>query len=228
MAVVKTDEQTDDPYLNSLLGDNEQILYSTRQHWFVFVRSILLESVVLVAIFALVSFAILMYGHLYSWINLLFYLMIIPFISLIFDFFSWWNRKYIITDFRVIQISGIINKDVIDSSLEKVNDVKLTQSFFGRIFNFGTVEILTASERGMNRIRLLGDPIRFKTTMVNAKEALEMGTFDSLRRRNAAKNMAVPTNDIPSLIAQLDNLRQQGVISQEEFQAKKAELLKRM
>ncbi len=152
--------------------------------------------------------------------------MIIPFISLVFDFFSWWNRKYIITDFRVIQISGIINKDVIDSSLEKVNDVKLTQSFLGRIFNFGTVEILTASERGVNRIRLLGDPIRFKTTMVNAKESLKSGSYD--RRRGAAKNMGIPTNDIPSLIAQLDNLRQQGVISLEEFQAKKAELLKRM
>jgi uncharacterized membrane protein YdbT with pleckstrin-like domain len=226
MAVVKTEGKTDDPYLNSLLGDNEDILLSTRQHWFVFVRSILLESIVLVAIFALVTFAQLMYGTLYPWIGLLFWLMIIPFISLVLDFFSWWNRKYIITDFRVIQISGIINKDVIDSSLEKVNDVKLTQSFLGRIFNFGTVEILTASERGVNRIRLLGDPISFKTTMVNAKESLESGAYN--RRRGVPKDMGIPTNDIPSLIAQLDNLRQQGVISQEEFQAKKADLLRRM
>ncbi len=72
MAVVKTEGKTDDPYLNSLLGDNEEILLSTRQHWFVFVRSILLESVVLVAIFALVTFAQLMYGTLYPWIGLLF------------------------------------------------------------------------------------------------------------------------------------------------------------
>jgi uncharacterized membrane protein YdbT with pleckstrin-like domain len=217
----------DDPYLNSLLGNNESILLSTRQHWFVFVRSIFLESFVLLAIFALVIVANTFYGGQFPWINLGYLLLIIPFISFIFDFFTWWNRKYIITDFRVIQISGIINKNVIDSSLEKVNDVKLTQSFFGRIFNFGTIEILTASELGVNKIRLLGDPIHFKTTMVNAKEALESGAFDS-RRKSNAKGAPGPANDIPSLISQLDNLRAQGVISMEEFQAKKAELLRRL
>ena len=31
-------------------------------------------------------------------------------------------------------ISGVLGKDVVDSSLEKVNDVKMSQSFFGRMF----------------------------------------------------------------------------------------------
>ena len=220
---------TNDPYLNSLLGDNERILLSTRQHLFVFVRSILMESLVLLVLIALVTLGLIFFGQQYPWINYGYFFLIIPFFSLVLDYFYWWNRKFIITDFRVIQISGIINKDVIDSSLEKVNDVMLTQSFLGRIFNFGTIEILTASEMGVNKIRLLGDPIHFKTPMVNAKEALETGNYDSLRRRNAAKSVAeAPTNDIPTLITQLDNLRQQGLLSPEEFQDKKAELLKRI
>jgi uncharacterized membrane protein YdbT with pleckstrin-like domain len=217
-----------DPYLNSLLGDNEKILLTTRQHWFVFVRNILVEGVAILAIIVLATVVYMMWGPQYNWLVFGYLLIIPPFISLIFDFFQWWNRKFIITDFRVIQISGIINKDVIDSSLEKVNDVKLSQSILGRIFNFGTVEILTASELGVNKIKLLGNPIHFKTTMVNAKEALEGGDFDDLRRKNSAKSMAAPSNDIPSLIAQLDNLRQQGLLSPEEFQVKKAELLKRI
>ncbi len=42
----------------------------------------------------------------------------------------WWNEKYIVTNRRVIQIEGILDKHVIDSSLEKVNDVVLVQSAF--------------------------------------------------------------------------------------------------
>ena len=215
-----------DPYLNSLLGTNEEILFECRQHWFVFVRNIFVEGIAILSIFALVTFilVVLAPGPEYTWVSFGYLLILFPILSLVFDFFQWWNRKYIITDFRVIQISGIINKDVIDSALEKINDLKLTQSFFGRIFNFGTVEILTASEIGINKISTLGSPIRFKTTMLNAKEAMDRDS-DGRRRGGAAPKAA---NDIPTLISQLDNLRQQGIISPEEFQIKKEDLLKRL
>ena len=215
-----------DPYLNSLLGNNEKILLECRQHWFVFVRNIFVEGIAILSIIALVTLILfnLALGSTYPWVAYGYLLVTFPIISLFFDFFQWWNRKYIITDFRVIQISGIINKDVIDSALEKINDVKLTQSFFGRIFNFGTIEILTASEIDINKIRTLGSPIRFKTTMINAKEALDRDD-DHPRRRNAGPKFA---DDIPSLISQLDNLRAQGILTPEEFQIKKEELLKRL
>ncbi len=215
-----------DPYLNSLLGTNEKILLECRQHWFVFVRNIFVEGIAIFSIILLVSSILLFWapGTNNSWVIFGYLLILFPIISLVFDFFQWWNRKYIITDFRVIQISGIINKDVIDSALEKINDVKLTQSFFGRIFNFGTIEILTASEIGINKIRTLGSPIRFKTTMINAKEDMDRDD-DHPRHGGAAPKLA---NDIPSLISQLDNLRQQGILTPEEFQLKKEELLKRM
>jgi len=221
-----TDEYQKDPYLNSLLGDNERILLECRQHWFVFVRNIFVEGITIVGIVVLITLIlfVLALQSTYPWVAYGYALVIFPLISLVFDFFQWWNRKYIITDFRVIQISGIINKDVIDSALEKINDVKLTQSFFGRIFNFGTIEILTASEIGINMIRTLGSPIRFKTTMINAKEAMDHDG-DGGRRGGVAPKVA---NDIPSMIAQLDNLRLQGILSPEEFQVKKEELLKRL
>jgi hypothetical protein len=40
-----------------------------------------------------------------------------------------------------------------------VNDVKLSQSFWGRLFDYGDIEILTASEVGANVFRSIGDPI---------------------------------------------------------------------
>jgi len=209
-----------DRYLNSLLGNNEEILLTTRQHWFVFVRNILVEGVAIAAIAALVTVGVTQLKDS-PWVAFGYLLIIPPFISLFLDFLWWYNRKYIVTSRRVIQISGVINKDVIDSSLEKINDVKLTQSFFGRIFNFGTVEILTASELGVNKFSTLGHPIRFKTSMLNAKEKLEKETGAFMAETKAR-------SDIPGLIAQLDALRQQGVLSEEEFQAKKAYLLSKI
>ncbi len=76
----------------------------------------------------------------------------IPLVDMLRHILDWTNRQFIITNRRVIQVSGFINKNVTDSSLEKVNDVKLAQSFWGRLFDYGDVEILTASELGTNHV----------------------------------------------------------------------------
>ncbi len=135
------------------------------------------------------------------------------------DYLIWANRKFIVTTRRVIQIAGVFSKNVTDSSLDKVNDVKMEQSFLGRLLDYGDIEILTASELGANLFRRLGRPIRFKTAMLNAKENMEKGQASGGKRRGT---------DVPGLIAQLDELRQQGVLTEEEFQKKKAELLAKL
>ncbi len=105
-----------------------------------------------------------------------------------------------------------------NSSLEKVNDVKLDQSFLGRLFDYGDIEILTASELGANLFKRIGEPIRFKAAMINAKEQLERGGESGFKE-------AV---NVPEMIAELDQLRQKGILSEEEFQKKKTELLKKI
>ena len=143
-----------------------------------------------------------------------------PALGLVYDYMIWWNREYVITNHRVIQIDGVLNKNVTDSSLEKVNDVKMSQSFIGRIFNYGDIEILTASELGANLFQRINNPIKFKTVMLDAKDA--MGHEEMVRN---------PTDgfrpgDLPAMLANLEALRKRGVLSEAEFQQKKAELLK--
>jgi len=208
------------PYLEHLLGENERILLTSRQHWFILARSIFFEIAVILVIFVAVTFALtLMASDYYVLIAIVGFLVMLLFIaSLIRDVLIWSNHQYIVTNWRVIQISGVINKKVIDSSLEKVNDVKMTQSVFGRIFDYGDVEILTASELGVNLFKRIEEPIRFKTAMINAKESLE--------HRDISPRPVIP--DIAGVISQLDTLRKQGIVTEEEFQAKKAELLSKM
>jgi uncharacterized membrane protein YdbT with pleckstrin-like domain len=207
-------------YLESLVGENEKIILIDRQHIFILIRAIFLEIV----LFAFILAAGIIITVLFQQTLKLFpivvalVLCLVPFLGALRDIMIWYNREYIVTNRRVIQISGVFNKDVTDSSLDKVNDVKMDQTVLGRLFDYGDIEILTASELGANLFRHIGKPIRFKTAMLNAKEELEHG------RAEPAKEGA----DIPSQIYRLDQLRQKGVISEEEFQMKKKELLAKL
>ena len=202
-------------YLQGMLGQNERILLVTRQHWFVLFSAILAEIVITLLLIAGVSAATIYYPPAAFG----FVLVLVPLISMLRDILIWYNREYIVSNRRVIQISGMFSKNVVDSSLEKVNDVKMSQSFFGRMFDYGDVEIMTASEIGVNLFKRIGDPVKFKTAMLNAKEKLG---FDEMGGKSQ------PAEDIPSLIAKLDDLRKKGIVSEEEFQKKKSELLAKM
>lgn len=209
-----------DAYLNNLLGEREEILLVTHQHWFELFRSVLFE-LVLIGITVVAVILIYLFSPLNPIALTGFFLLFIPLASMLRDFLIWNNHKYVVTTHRVIQIFGVFNKNVTDSSLEKVNDVKMDQSVFGRLFNFGDIEILTASEMGINRFTFIGDPVRFKTAMLDAKFRLEQG------QQPGAASLH-PAMDVPRLIAELSQLRERGVITDEEFSAKKAKLLERI
>jgi len=199
-------------YLNNLLAENEEVLLVTRQHWIVLFAEILPETILTIALVILISLIWLMWLP-NPLVPFAYLLLLLPLFSLLRDVLVWSNRQYIVTNRRVIQIAGVINKDVTDSSLEKVNDVKLEQSFWGRLLNFGNIEILTASELGVNRFSHLGRPVNFKKAMLNAKEQLEQGPAQG---------------ELVDVIAQLDSLRRRGVLSEEEFQRKKTDLLAKL
>ena len=205
-------------YVESLLGEREKIILIAHQHWFILVRAIVFEIVIILILIALTittgaylsEFALLI-GAVGT------ILLLLPLSTMMRDILDWTNRQYIVTNRRVVQISGILNKNVTDSSLVKVTDVKLEQSAFGRLFNYGDIEILTASEFGVNLFRRIEEPIIFKIAMLNAKERLEQGD-----------GAVQPTEDILEIIASLDRLRDLGILSEEEFKKKKAELLDRL
>ena len=84
------------------------------------------------------------------------------------------NQEYVLTNRRVIQVEGVLNRNSTDSSLEKINDAVLTQSVFGRMFDFGDLTVLTASESGIDKMHMLRKPIAFKKAMLDAKHEFEV------------------------------------------------------
>ncbi|MGB8645650.1 MAG: PH domain-containing protein [Anaerolineae bacterium] len=222
-------------YVQHMLGQHEKLVFVTHQHWMTLAWSALANFGIALLIAVLVGalrFAVDRFGVLGSsgaanliYLGLL--LWVIPVARFVYHYFIWENREYIITNRRVIQIAGIFNKNVVDSSLEKVNDVKMSQSILGRTFDYGDVEILTASELAPNLFHHILSPVRFKTEMLNQKEA--MSIMETAAPGSATPVPAIPViPDVPTLIGQLDQLRKQGIISEEEFQRKKQELLSRI
>jgi len=210
-----------------LLGEREHNIHDIRQHWFVLASSILLEVVLILIIFSatLVGSIILTTNQspavpIVAVIG--FILLLIPIATGTRDFLNWTNHQFIITNHRVMQISGIFNKSVIDSSLDKVNDIKMDQSAMGRMFGYGDIEILTASELGVNLFKKIDDPVKFKSALINAKEYLE--------HEPTPEVVPQPENkmDVPAMISKLADLRTEGVLTEDEFQQKKTELLSKL
>lgn len=215
-----------DSYVQSILGERETVIFITRKHWSLLFFSLLAEIIIAILIIAAVTLAGIFvpqpYKNFVVWAAVL---VILPLASGVRDYMKWSSTQYIVTNHRVIQTAGIFNKSITDSSLEKVNDVKMYQSFVGRIFDFGDIQILTASEAGVNLFKNIGAPIDFKTAMLNAKERMNMGrdTDDFMARPKITNR-----SQVPDLIEELDQLRQKGILTDEEFQRKKMELLSKM
>lgn len=158
-------------YLRKVLGDDEDVLLIARPHWLVLLGKTLLWMVLTGLC---VAGAVWMYvsGSTYWWMFLAG--AVIPIAFWVWEHLVWANRMNVLTDRRILQMEGVLNKQVADSLLEKLNDVKTDQSLVGRIFGYGDIEILTAAEQGANSLHMVNDPLGFKRAMLGAKERLEI------------------------------------------------------
>ncbi len=162
-------------YLKQVLAHDEQVLVSVKQHalflWGRIIGEVIFAAVVIAAVWAVQVFVLpdrpeVYYGYLLA-------LLALP--RMIWRILVWQNHQYFVTSRRVMQMTGVFTKEVVDSLLEKVNDLKTDQSLLGRIFGYGDIEILTASEAGINDFKRIANPLAFKRAILDAKEVLEHG-----------------------------------------------------
>lgn len=65
-------------------------------------------------------------------------------LTLLWGFFEWLSRTYILTDRRVIALSGVFRVQIIEAALERVQHTRLVVSLRERSFGLGTLAIATA------------------------------------------------------------------------------------
>lgn len=158
-------------YLRKILSPGETVLEITRQHGIFLFGRLSLWLLAVAVIFGFVSFLASRSGDGAPMIGIV--LAILPLLVIWWQWLEWANHAYVLTNRRVIQMHGVLSKAVVDSLLEKLNDIKTDQSLLGRMFDYGDVSLLTANSEGDNIFRNIKGPITFKTRMLEAKQALE-------------------------------------------------------
>jgi hypothetical protein len=244
------------PYLDKRLATGEQPLRREHQHWFVVAANAryAFAAWIVAVVLLFLSGAVPNDGSGQGLRQLIGYVVLVLVVGgllyLGWQLLRWQNEEFVVTSRRVLQTQGVVNKQVIDSSLEKINDAILTESIFGRMFGFGDLEILTASESGISRLRMLRDADGFKRAMLDAKHELELELSGArpmpgpairsggpVAPAQAAAPAAAPAaaappamsaDEVTRTLASLADLRDRGAISAEEYEAKKADLLHRI
>jgi hypothetical protein len=279
-------------YARNLLSRGEDVVFESRQHWFAIIARTWIWIVIAIVALALIIF--LVSGQepfvnetvdgIATLVAILALVAAAGFIG--FVLWDWRNQEWLITTRRVIRAEGVLNKSVSDSSLEKINDARLDQSVFGRIFGFGTLDILTAAEElggnGVADFPMIADPVQFKKAMFDQKQMIENPDLAPPRYQRAAAMPAMqraepmppragsdrvaihadeppppaampttpppgsddavveaaappapvaperrPVDDASETLERLAGLRDRGLITPEEYEAKKREILER-
>ncbi len=229
--------------IDSLLGRGERVRYIGRQHVFVLISNILTELLLIGMLIAAgvvsqVAFPDKMLAGMEVGVLVLIVCVIISLLvlgSAFLDYLRWSNEQCAVTDRRVILLRGIFNTETIDIPVEKINEVELRQNWIGRLFNFGDIEIITASESGISQCRSLADPQGFKRAMDDARYDIERSyayidqrDIDAYLDQDDARLDDANVDHISLALQRLADMRDRGLISREEFEAKKRELLSRI
>jgi uncharacterized membrane protein YdbT with pleckstrin-like domain len=137
----------------------------------------------------------------------------------------WATTHFVVTSDRIVFRSGVLSKHGRDIPLERVNDITSNQTFFERIIGAGDLLIESAGERGQQTFSDIPHPDHVQQEIYrqmegNAARAMSAGARPGPR--------APATPSVTEQISALADLRDRGAISEVEFEAKKAELLKRL
>ena len=137
----------------------------------------------------------------------------------------WTTTNFAVTSKRLIYRTGIIAKRGIEIPLDRVNTVFFNQSIFERMLGAGDLTIESAGENGTQKFSDISHPNELQSIIYAEMEADQARTLAGAGSGNMGGGQA---QSVPQQIEELDSLRQRGIISDAEFQAKKANLLDRM
>lgn len=208
-----------------LLNNNEDILLDLRPHWWFIAPQVALALLVLILGTILASWAdntIVTYLAIAA--------IILALLNFAWRYINWSGINFVITTDRLVFRSGVFNKKGIEIPLERINTVFFNTTLFERVVGSGDLTVESAGEGGQQRFDNVRKPQLIQQEIYRAMEINKSREFEAMAQAQAGVTAAAPERalSIPEQIEQLDQLRIRGVITESEFQTKKADLLNRM
>ncbi|HEV2761125.1 MAG TPA: PH domain-containing protein [Acidimicrobiales bacterium] len=197
------------------LNDAEEIILDLRPHWF-FLFGPALALVAALALAIWVSQAVDSDFALFPALALA----VVTLLLFLVRFAQWVTTDFVLTTDRLIYRKGIVSRQGKEIPLERVNDVSFQQSLFQRMMHAGDLMVESGGERGQSHFGHFANPQDIQNEIHRAIEAAAARDAD----RMAGRRELSPLEQLEKL----EELRQRGVISQAEFDVKKATLLDRL
>jgi membrane protein YdbS with pleckstrin-like domain len=192
-----------------LLNTGEEVVLDLRPHWSFFAGP---ATLLVVALAALVAVAVNDVG---DWALLAAAGVVVAALVWFAGRYSRWaTTNFVLTTDRLIYRAGVVAKKGVEMPLERVNTVFSSQSVLERLLRFGDLTIESAGERGQQTFSDIPEPGLVQNEIYKQIEDNHGRMFGGSRQP-----------DVVDQIDRLDDLRRRGVISEAEFQAKKAKLL---
>jgi uncharacterized membrane protein YdbT with pleckstrin-like domain len=203
------------PFPRSFLNDNEEVVLDLHPHWVFMTWPVLgLAATLFLAI----------YVNIRVGSDLLtFPLIIVVLVALVWflkRFSQWRTTNFVLTTDRLIIRRGVIRRRGREIPLEHVNDITVVQNLIDRVVGAGDLQIESAGERGGEMFFDCPHPPRVQNEIYRQMDEANARTADLRQGRRDPSPL--------EQIDQLEDLRRRGVISQAEFDAKKAQLLDRL
>jgi membrane protein YdbS with pleckstrin-like domain len=208
-------------YAEKNLAPGESILYKARYHWvfyrFTIIVLVLSAALGVSALYARRAQAGDEVGRPLAYIAAAF--VVLALLAFLVRRFRASQDEFVVTNRRVIRKVGFYAREIQQAPLEKVQDISVKQGVFGRMLGYGTVIVETASEKGMLVFPAIASPEGFRNAV--------WGQAPPAPPVSAATTVPAPASGSATRgrLEELDRLKQQGLINDEEYAAKRKEIL---
>ncbi|CAN5265813.1 PH domain-containing protein [soil metagenome] len=197
-----------------LLNDEEEIVLDLRPHWSVFAFPALALAA---AVVILVSMSLAGWPE---WIQaVVAALTLVALAGFVMRYARWATTNFVVTTDRLIHRQGVVAKEGIEIPLERVNTVFFRQSFPERLLRSGDLVIESGGERGRQSFSNIPRPSLVQNEIYHQIE-------DNQERMYGGSRASGGLSMVEQL-ERLDGLRRRGVLTPEEFEAEKEQLLGR-
>ena len=133
-------------------------------------------------------------------------------------FVAWITSHFVVTSDRLIHRQGLIAKRSMEVPLEAINDVRFSQNILERMVGSGDLVIESAGERGQEVFSDVRRPEFVQKTIY------EMGERNQDRMTSGRPGPTAPS--MTTELQRLADLRDRGVLTEQEFQEQKARILR--
>ena len=165
------------------LKPTEKLILQTQKHWIV-----LLNPALVLLLFYIITVIAFWYNATAGIVFLAF--TCIPLVYLIWKIIERKFDIWVVTNLRIIDEFGVLSHNAKESPIDKVNNVSFTQSFWGRLFGYGDVQIQTAAESGMTTYYYVSNPRLLTDTVTKCQEDFRQAQMKRQAEQlaNAIKN----------------------------------------